>query len=206
MFRFRSRKNGALLQRNRATSVFVFALVFEEEKNDPGISTNRPETYRFQEGIETTLYFKGIVLLCWCKQEEESDPLFERVVQKTYEVGTFQGVVRHVQVRFFSCCRPKLASFFTFKSVIRPFWSHKWPILWAKMFHLSGKLRLKWPTLTTKGFLTAHLSGLMVFCGPHLPLAFQFVCGPGGGGAEMGRGACGLFCLCCEDDPHPHLN
>ena len=22
----------------------------------------------------------------------------------------------------------------------------------------------------------------MVFCGPHLPLAFQFVCGPGGGG------------------------
>ena len=23
----------------------------------------------------------------------------------------------------------------------------------------------------------------MVFCGPHLPLAFQFVCGPGGGGA-----------------------
>ena len=23
----------------------------------------------------------------------------------------------------------------------------------------------------------------MTFCGPHLPLAFQFVCGPGGGGA-----------------------
>ena len=27
------------------------------------------------------------------------------------------------------------------------------------------------------------MSVLMVFCGPHLPLAFQFVCGPGGGGA-----------------------
>ena len=32
-------------------------------------------------------------------------------------------------------------------------------------------------------FLTAQMSVLMVFCGPHLPLAFQFVCGPGGGGA-----------------------
>ena len=27
------------------------------------------------------------------------------------------------------------------------------------------------------------MSGLMVFCGPHLSLAFQFVCGPGGGGS-----------------------
>ena len=32
-------------------------------------------------------------------------------------------------------------------------------------------------------FLTAQMSVLMVFCGSHLPLAFQFVCGPGGGGA-----------------------
>ena len=32
-------------------------------------------------------------------------------------------------------------------------------------------------------FLTAQMSVFMVFCGPHLPLAFQFVCGPGGGGA-----------------------
>jgi len=27
-------------------------------------------------------------------------------------------------------------------------------------------------------FLTAQMSVFMVFCGPHLPLAFQFVCGP----------------------------
>ena len=27
------------------------------------------------------------------------------------------------------------------------------------------------------------MSVFTVFCGPHLPLAFQFVCGPGGGGA-----------------------
>ena len=33
------------------------------------------------------------------------------------------------------------------------------------------------------GVLTAQMSVFMVFCGPHLPLAFQFVCGPGGGGA-----------------------
>ena len=32
-------------------------------------------------------------------------------------------------------------------------------------------------------FLTAQMSVFMVFRGPHLPLAFQFVCGPGGGGA-----------------------
>ena len=25
---------------------------------------------------------------------------------------------------------------------------------------------------------TAQMTGLVVFCGPHLPLAFQFVCGP----------------------------
>ena len=28
------------------------------------------------------------------------------------------------------------------------------------------------------------MSVFMVFCGPHLPLAFQFVCGPGGGGLQ----------------------
>ena len=32
-------------------------------------------------------------------------------------------------------------------------------------------------------FLTAQMSVFIVFCGPHLPLAFQFVCVPGGGGA-----------------------
>ena len=31
-------------------------------------------------------------------------------------------------------------------------------------------------------FLTAQMSVFMVLCGPLLPLAFQFVCGPGGGG------------------------
>ena len=31
-------------------------------------------------------------------------------------------------------------------------------------------------------FLTAQMSVFMFFCGPHLPVAFQFVCGPGGGG------------------------
>jgi len=30
-------------------------------------------------------------------------------------------------------------------------------------------------------FLTAQMSVFTVFCGPHLPLAFQFVCGPGEG-------------------------
>ena len=35
------------------------------------------------------------------------------------------------------------------------------------------------------GFLTAQMSVFMVFCGPHLPLAFQFVCGPGGGGGPQ---------------------
>jgi len=34
------------------------------------------------------------------------------------------------------------------------------------------------------GFLTAQMSVFMVFCGPHLPLAFQFVCAPGGGGSS----------------------
>ena len=33
----------------------------------------------------------------------------------------------------------------------------------------------------------ANLSVCMVFCGPHLPLAFQFVCEPGGGGGQIGR-------------------
>ena len=41
----------------------------------------------------------------------------------------------------------------------------------------------KWPFWAVLGLLTAQLSVLMVFCGPHLPLAFHFVCGPGGGGA-----------------------
>ena len=31
-------------------------------------------------------------------------------------------------------------------------------------------------------FLTVQMSVFMVFCGPRLPLAFQFVCGPEGGG------------------------
>jgi len=38
--------------------------------------------------------------------------------------------------------------------------------------------------------LTAEMSVFMVFCGPHLPLAFQFVCGPGRGGGtrqQIGR-------------------
>ena len=39
---------------------------------------------------------------------------------------------------------------------------------------------LKWSTLHHSPFLTAQMSVFMVFCGPHLPLAFQFVCGPGG--------------------------
>ena len=35
--------------------------------------------------------------------------------------------------------------------------------------------------IRSEGFITAQMSVSMVFCGPHLPLAFQFVCGPGGG-------------------------
>ena len=45
----------------------------------------------------------------------------------------------------------------------------------------AGECRLKWPVIATEFFLTAQMSVLMVFCGPHLPLAFRFVCGPGGG-------------------------
>ena len=41
----------------------------------------------------------------------------------------------------------------------------------------------KWPKGAGGPFLTAQMSVFMVFCVPHLPLAFQFVCGPGGGGA-----------------------
>ena len=41
----------------------------------------------------------------------------------------------------------------------------------------------KCPFLRQFSFLTAQMSVFTVFCGPHLPLAFQFVCGPGGGGA-----------------------
>ena len=37
-------------------------------------------------------------------------------------------------------------------------------------------------------FLTAQMSVFMVFRGPHLPLAFQFVCGPGGGAANKLEG------------------
>ena len=36
-------------------------------------------------------------------------------------------------------------------------------------------------SLRNIAFLAAQMSVLMVFGGPHLPLAFQFVCGPGGG-------------------------
>merc|ERR550534_3660163 len=41
-----------------------------------------------------------------------------------------------------------------------------------------------WPFDIVKRFLTAQMSVFMVFCGPHLPLAFQFVCAPGGGGSS----------------------
>ena len=53
------------------------------------------------------------------------------------------------------------------------------------LFPFSGKTRLvgKWPKGAGGPFLTAQMSVFMVFCVPHLPLAFQFVCGPGGGGA-----------------------
>ena len=40
-----------------------------------------------------------------------------------------------------------------------------------------------WPYSVVSELYTAQMSALMVVCGPHLPLAFQFVCGPGGGGA-----------------------
>jgi len=40
------------------------------------------------------------------------------------------------------------------------------------------KLR-KRPFGKSKNFLAAQMSVFMVFGGPHLPLVFQFVCGPG---------------------------
>jgi len=52
-------------------------------------------------------------------------------------------------------------------------------------------LRKKWPFLRVFAFLTAQMSVFMVFCGPHLPLAFQFVCGPGGGGPQTNWKASG---------------
>ena len=41
-----------------------------------------------------------------------------------------------------------------------------------------------WPYSVVSELYTAQMSALMVVCGPHLPLAFQFVCGPGGGGEK----------------------
>ena len=39
---------------------------------------------------------------------------------------------------------------------------------------------LQWHLRPERTFLTAQMSVLVIFGGPHLPLAFQFVCGPGG--------------------------
>ena len=52
------------------------------------------------------------------------------------------------------------------------------PFVWT-----NEKRETKRQTFFRWQFLTAQMSVFMVFCGPHLPLAFQFVCGPGGGGA-----------------------
>ena len=49
---------------------------------------------------------------------------------------------------------------------------------------MDGKMaNTKWTA-----FLTAQMSVFKVFCGPDLPLAFQFVCGPGGGGVRTQAG------------------
>ena len=44
----------------------------------------------------------------------------------------------------------------------------------------SGRTFGNWPFTEFRGLHTAQMSVLMVFCGPHLPLALRFVCGPSG--------------------------
>ena len=46
-----------------------------------------------------------------------------------------------------------------------------------------GRFFGKLPVLRLQLLHNAQMSVLMISCGPHLPLAFQFVCGPVGGGA-----------------------
>ena len=44
--------------------------------------------------------------------------------------------------------------------------------------------RSQWPFSEIHPFLTTQLSISMVFCGPCIPLAVQFACGPGRGGPQ----------------------
>ena len=51
----------------------------------------------------------------------------------------------------------------------------------------------KRPDLKNSLFHTAKMPVLTVFCGPHLPLAFHFDCGPGVGGLQTKWKASGRF-------------
>jgi len=72
-------------------------------------------------------------------------------------------------------------SYVIFVSFGRFFWAARESTIKVQFMESHKFLGQKMAIFWVEGLLTGQLSVLMVFCGPHLPLASQFVCGPGGG-------------------------